>query len=244
MSIDLQLQGKIALVTGASRGIGRAAALELSRHGVHILLLGRTQSALESVYDEIINEGGKATGIPIDLTDYDAIDRLGGIIASKWGKLDILIGNAGQLGTISPVSHIKPKDFETTISVNLIANMRLIRAFEPLLLQSDAGRAVFVTSGVAQSSTAFWGGYAASKAGLDTLVRCWANEQKNTNLRINLLSPGAVRTAMRAKAMPGEDPNTLPRAEDIAPIFLQLCADSYKETGKIIRWENSQFKQP
>lgn len=224
---------RVALVTGASRGIGRAVALDLAAKNIHVLLLARTQGALEAVYDEIAGAGGEATGVPMDLTDYGAIDRLGGVVAEKWGRLDILIGNAGILGPISPVAHADPGQFEKTLAVNVTTNARLIRAFEPLLLASQAGRAVFITSGAAASAKPFWGAYSMSKAALDALVKSWANEQKNTPLRVNLYSPGPVRTAMRAQAMPGEDPSTLPAAEDIAPEITALCAAEVRETGAV-----------
>ena len=225
---------RVALVTGASRGIGRAVALALAEQNIHILLLARTQGGLEEVYDEIVNAGGEATGVPMDLTDYEAIDRLGGVIAERWGKLDIFVGNAGILGPISPVAHMKPDEFEKTLAVNVTANARLIRALEPLLLASDNGRAVFLTSGAAYSTKPFWGAYSTSKAALDALVKSWANEQKNTALKINLYSPGPVRTAMRAQAMPGENPSTLPTAEDIAPQIVSLCSPNYQATGELV----------
>lgn len=237
MSASSSDRQRVALVTGASRGIGRAVALGLAAQKIHVLLLAKTQGGLESVYDEIVSAGGEATGVPMDLTDYDAIDRLGGVVAERWGQLDILIGNAGILGPISPVAHMTPSEFEKTLAVNVTANARLIRAFEPLLLASDAGRAVFLTSGAAYSAKPFWGAYSTSKAALDALVKSWANEQKNTALKINLYSPGPVRTAMRAQAMPGEDPQNLPTAEEIALQIVTLCAPDYKETGEIIsKW--------
>ena len=228
---------RVALGTGTSGGIGRAAALTLAEQNVHVLLLARTQGGLEDVYDEIVSAGGEATGVPMDITDYDAIDRLGGVIAERWGKLDVFIGNAGILGPISPVAHMTPDEFEKTLAVNVTANARLIRALEPLLLASDHGRAVFLTSGAAYSAKPFWGAYSTSKAALDALVKSWANEQKNTSLKVNLYSPGPVRTAMRAQAMPGENPSTLPTAEDVAPQIISLCAPDYQETGEIIsKW--------
>lgn len=228
---------RVALVTGASRGIGKAVALALAEQNIHVLLLARTQGGLEDVYDEIVTIDGEATGVPMDLTDYDAIDRLGGVIAERWGKLDIFVGNAGILGPISPVAHMTPSEFEKTLAINVTSNARLIRALEPLLLASDAGRAVFLTSGAAYSAKPFWGAYSTSKAALDALVKSWANEQKNTSLKINLYSPGPVRTAMRALAMPGENPSTLPTAEDVAPQIVSMCAPDYQETGEIIsKW--------
>lgn len=237
MSLSNKDSQRVALVTGASRGIGRAVALALAEQNIHVLLLARTQGGLEDVYDEIVTANGEATGVPMDLTDYDAIDRLGGVIAERWGKLDIFVGNAGILGPISPVAHMTPSEFEKTLAINVTSNARLIRALEPLLLASDAGRAVFLTSGAAYSTKPFWGAYSTSKAALDALVKSWANEQKNTSLKINLYSPGPVRTAMRAQAMPGENPSTLPTAEDVAPQIVSLCAPDYQETGEIIsKW--------
>ena len=237
MSLSTKDSQRVALVTGASRGIGRAVALALVEQNIHVLLLARTQGGLEDVYDEIVTADGEATGVPMDLTDYDAIDRLGGVIAERWGKLDIFVGNAGILGPISPVAHMTPSEFEKTLAINVTSNARLIRALEPLLLASDAGRAVFLTSGAAYSTKPFWGAYSTSKAALDALVKSWANEQKNTSLKINLYSPGPVRTAMRAQAMPGENPSTLPTAEDVAPQIVSLCAPDYQETGEIIsKW--------
>jgi NAD(P)-dependent dehydrogenase (short-subunit alcohol dehydrogenase family) len=237
MSLSTKDSQRVALVTGASRGIGRAVALALAEQNIHVLLLARTQGGLEDVYDEIVTADGEATGVPMDLTDYDAIDRLGGVIAERWGKLDIFVGNAGILGPISPVAHMTPSEFEKTLAINVTSNARLIRALEPLLLASDAGRAVFLTSGAAYSTKPFWGAYSTSKAALDALVKSWANEQKNTSLKINLYSPGPVRTAMRAQAMPGENPSTLPTAEDVAPQIVSLCAPDYQETSEIIsKW--------
>ncbi|MGC6511701.1 MAG: SDR family NAD(P)-dependent oxidoreductase [Parvibaculales bacterium] len=225
---------RLALVTGASRGIGRAVALALAAQGDHVLLIGRDETSLTSVYDEISDAGGDATGVPLDVTDYAALDRLGAIIAEKWGRLDSLVGNAALLGPMSPVAHIAGEEFEKLMAVNVTANARLIQSMEPLLLASDSGRAVFVTSGVAESAKPFWGGYATSKAALNTLVRCWAHEQQGTNLKINLLSPGPVRTAMRAKAMPGENPDSLTRPEELAPLFLEMLSPDWTQTGQII----------
>ena len=228
--------GRVALVTGASRGIGYAVARALALAGAHVLLVERTQGALEALYDDIRTNGGEATGVPMDVTDGDALDRLGAAVAERWGHLDLLVGNAGELGPITPISHIAPEAFEKALAVNVTANARLIRAMEPLLLQAEAPRAVFVTSGTAGKARPFWGAYATSKAALDAMVRTWAHEHKNDALRVNLLSPGPVRTAMRAQAMPGEDPNTLPTPTDVAPLFLELLSPQEKRTGETVRF--------
>ena len=228
--------GRLALVTGASRGLGYAVARALALAGAHVLLVGRTQGALEALYDEIRSNGGEATGVPMDVTDGDALDRLGATVAERWGHLDLLVGNAGELGPITPVSHIAPEAFEKALAVNVTANARLIRAMEPLLLQAKAPRAIFVTSGAASKAPPFWGAYATSKAALDTMVRTWAHEHKNDALRVNLLSPGPVRTAMRAQAMPGEDPDTLPTPTDVAPLFLELLSPQETRTGETVRF--------
>ena len=180
--------------------------------------------------DEIQKIGGKATLVPLDLKDLDAIDRLGGMIYERWGKLDILVGNAGLLGVLTPVGHIEPKEWEQVLTINVTANYRLIRSLDPLLRRSDAGRAIFVTSGAADKCRPFWGIYSATKAALNALVKTWAHENEKTAMRINLVSPGPVATAMRAKAMPGEDPSTLPRPAELAPLFLE-------KTGEIVAFE-------
>ena len=229
--------GKLALVTGAGRGIGWAVAEALAAQGAEVLLLARTQGALEELYDSISKAGGKAVGVPMDLTDYDAIDRLGASLAERYGKLDLLVGNAGVLGPLTPVSHIDPQEFDKAMALNVTANARLIRAMEPLLMQADAPRAVFTTSGAAQKCRPYWGAYSTSKAALDALVKSWAHEHENDALRVNLLSPGPVRTAMRAQAMPGEDPDTLPNPADVAPLFLELLSESEMRTGEIVGFE-------
>ena len=233
----MAFDGKLALVTGATRGLGWAVAEALAAAGAHVLMLGRTQGALEELYDIIKNAGGEATGVPMDVTDGDALDRLGASIAERWGKLDLLVGNAGVLGPLTPVSHIDPDDLAKVLAVNVTANARLIRAMEPLLLQAAHPRAVFTTSGAAQKCRPFWGAYSTGKAALDALVKSWAHEHENDALRVNLLSPGPVRTAMRAQAMPGEDPDTLPAPADIAPLFLELLSESETRTGEIVGFE-------
>jgi len=235
------LQGKVVLVTGASRGIGYAAALEAARRGAHVVAVARTIGGLEDLDDEIQALGGAATLVPLDLADYDAIDRLGAAIFERWGMLDGLVANAAMLGVLSPVGHIKPKDFEKTIALNVTANYRLIRSLDVLLRQSAAGRAVFVSSGAARSGKPYWGLYAASKAALEALVRSYAAEMAQTNVRINLFDPGPVRTAMRAKAMPGEDPDTLPMPTDIAPSLIDLVSPKTASHGQLFDMREKRF---
>ena len=238
----MRFDGKLALVTGATRGIGWAVAQALAAEGAHVLMLGRTQGALEELYDIISNAGGPnhqggATGVPLDLTDGDALDRLGASIAERWGRLDMLVGNAGVLGPLTPVSHIDPDELAKVLAVNVTANARLIRAMEPLLMAAEAPRAVFTTSGAAQKCRPFWGAYSTGKAALDALVKSWAHEHENDALRVNLLSPGPIRTAMRAQAMPGEDPDTLPSPANLAPLFLELLSKTETRTGEIVDYK-------
>lgn len=226
------LTSRIALVTGASRGIGFATALALAKAGAHIVATARTQGGLEELDDEIRKGGGSATLVPLNLTDSDGIARLGAGLHERYGKLDILVGNAGVLGPSSPIGHIELKTFNDVMAVNVSANFQLIRCMEPLLKQSDAGRAVFITSGAASKATAYVSPYAASKAALETLARAWAQETANTKLRVNLFNPGPVRTRMRATLMPGEDPATLDTPEQVAEFIVPLCAPDWTETGK------------
>jgi NAD(P)-dependent dehydrogenase (short-subunit alcohol dehydrogenase family) len=228
------LHDRIALVTGASRGIGRAVALELAREGAHVIALARTVGALEELDDEIKKAGSEATLVPVDLKDVGAPARLAQAIASRWGRLDILIGNAGVLGTLMPVTQIDPKLWVEALEVNVSANLRLIQALDPLLKKSDAGRALFVTSGAATNVRAYWGIYSTTKAALDAIVKTYAAECANTPIRVNLLSPGPVRTAMRAKAMPGEDATKLRTPEDIAPHIIELVLPTETRNGEIV----------
>jgi NAD(P)-dependent dehydrogenase (short-subunit alcohol dehydrogenase family) len=230
------LAGRIALVTGASRGIGRAVALELARRGAHVIALARTQGALEALDDEVRAVGSEATLVPCDIKDFDALDRLGLAIHQRWGKLDILVGNAGVLGPLTPIAHCDPDKWEQVFAVNVTANYRLLRSLDPLLRASDAGRVVFVSSGAAQRDelAAFWGPYCASKAALDGIVRAYAAETANvSSVRAMSVNPGPLRTRMRAAAMPGEDPLTLRTPEEFAPKLAELCAPEWSETGKI-----------
>ena len=228
------LKGRIALVTGASRGIGKAAAIGLAAAGAHVICVARTVGGLEATDDEIKKGGGTATLVPLNIRDFDALDRLGKTIFDRWGRLDAFFGNAGSLGVLTPLSHLEPKVFQELIEVNVTANWRLIRSLDPLLRQSDAGRALFVTSGAARKHTPFWGGYGMAKAALESLALTYDEECATTNVKVNLLSPGAVRTGMRAKAMPGEDPMTLPPPEALAPLIVELLSPSNKKNGELV----------
>lgn len=228
------LKDKIALITGASRGIGSAVAKRYAAEGAHVILLARTVGGLEELDDEIQSAGGKTTLVPCDLRQFDKIDELGAVVAERFGKLDILVGNAGVLGELTPVSHITPKVWQEVMDINVTANYRLIRSFDPLLKLSDAGRALFVTSGVAPSHFAYWGAYSASKAALEKLIYVYAEETKKTNLRVNLVDPGVVRTKMRETAMPGEDPNTLPAPEAITDVFVDLATNNCQKHGEVV----------
>ncbi|MBT6116857.1 MAG: SDR family NAD(P)-dependent oxidoreductase [Rhodospirillaceae bacterium] len=232
-----RLDGRIAVVTGASRGIGAAVAKRFAREGAHLVLIARTQGGLEEVDDAVRTEGGSAaTLVPLDLRDFEALDRLGAALHERHGKLDVLVGNAGILGPLSPVGHIEPDSWQQVMDVNLTANWRLIRSLDPLLRQSDAGRAIFVSSGVAGFAKPYWGAYAASKAALEMMVKVYAAEvERITPVRANILDPGVVRTAMRAEAFPGEDPMSLPHPDDIADIFLDLADPACTRTGEVVR---------
>ena len=238
------LQGRIAVVTGASRGIGRAASLALARAGAHIVALARTQGALEELDDEIRAAGGSATLVPVDLQDVDALDRLGAGLNERYGKLDILFGNAGLLGGLTPLGHIDPKTWNEVMAVNVTANWRLIRSLDPLLRQSDAGRALFVTSGAAHKCTAYWGVYSVSKAALEALARTYAAETATTPVRVMLVNPGPLRTRMRAAAMPGEDPDTLRTPEDLAPHIVRLASPNWSETGRLYDFPSDRVLTP
>ncbi|MBR9826085.1 MAG: SDR family NAD(P)-dependent oxidoreductase [Alphaproteobacteria bacterium] len=231
---SIDLKGQLALVTGASRGIGRAMALELAKSGAHVIATGRTTGGLEDLDDDIKAAGGTATLVPMDLMSEDGIEQLGQIVMDRWGKLDILLASAGLLGDLTPASQVKSKTWRDVMGVNLIAPARMIRAFEAPLLEADAGRAVFISSGAAKSRRAFWAPYAASKAALDALVQSWAKEHEKDALSINLVYPGAVRTAMRAKAFPGEDASKLPEPSALWPLMAELVSPSSTRHGEII----------
>jgi NAD(P)-dependent dehydrogenase (short-subunit alcohol dehydrogenase family) len=230
---------RIALVTGASRGIGRAVALELARRNWRVVCVARSQKALEALDDEIKAAGGEATLVPLDLRDYAGIDQLGGALFERFGRLDALAACAGALGALTPAHQATPGVIEETIGVNYIANHRLIRSIHPLLRASDAGRAVFLSSGVARKQRAYWGPYAASKAALDALVMCYAAELEVTPIKANVFNPGPTRTSMRAKAYPGEDPMTLPAPEEVAPAIVAMLEPAYQENGAWVQFERT-----
>jgi NAD(P)-dependent dehydrogenase (short-subunit alcohol dehydrogenase family) len=227
------LAGRIALVTGASRGIGYATALALAQAGAHVVAVARTVGGLEELDDAIRAGDGSATLVPLDLRDVDGIARLGDALRERYRRLDVLIGNAGVLGPLSPVSHVEPKAWDEVIAVNVTANFHLVRSMDMLLRLSEAGRAVFLTTGVAAVPRAYWGPYAISKAALNALALTYAAETVTTNVRVNLFNPGPTRTRMRATAMPGEDPMSLKTAETVADKIVEMCLPDFSETGKI-----------
>lgn len=246
------LTGRIALVTGASRGIGYHIAKQMAAAGAHVIAVARTIGGLEELDDEIKAERqktgkGEATLVPLDLTDMAGIDRLGGAIHERWKKLDILVANAGVLGVISPIGHVEAKVFDRVMAVNVTGTWRLIRSVDPLLRQSDAGRAIVLTSNAAHSARAFWAPYAASKAAVETLMRSWADETRSLPLRVNAADPGGTRTAMRAQAFPGENPDTLPHPSEIASRIISMASPELGRTGliyqaKFDRW--TEYQQP
>ncbi len=244
MSTEKALEGRLAVVTGASRGIGRAMALELARAGAHVIAVARTTGALEELDDLIRKETGEgATLVPLDVTDGPGVDRLGAAIFERWKKLDILFANAGVLGPLSPLGHIDPKDFEKVLAVNVTANWRFIRSLDPLLRQSDAGRVVFVTSGAATKCRAYWGPYSVSKAAVECLARTYAHECEKTAIRVNIINPGPIRTAMRAAAFPGEDPETLPTPEELAAAMLPLFTPQVSDNGAIFDFREGHIQR-
>ena len=228
----MRLKDRIALVTGASRGLGAAAALAFAKEGAHVIAVARTVGGLEALDDRIKQAGGNATLVPLDLTDGPGIDRLGAALHERFGKLDVLLGNAGLLGTLSPIGHIDPEIFEKVIAVNVTANWRLIRSLDPLLRASDAGRAIFVTSGISRRIVPYWSAYAASKAALDMMVGTYAAESAHTKVRVNLYNPGPMRTGMRKEAFPGEKPESLPLPEAHAEALIQLALPACQMNGE------------
>lgn len=233
MSVDLT--GRVAVITGASRGIGAAVARRFAAAGAHVVLVARTTGALEALDDEIRNAGGRATLIPLNLLDFDKVDTLGPALAERFGRCDILVANAGMLGTLGPLPHADAKEWDRVIGLNLSANFRLVRTLDPLLRASDAGRAIFVTSGAAEGPRAYWGAYAVSKAGLEAMARSYAAENEKTNLRVNIIDPGRVRTKMRAAAYPGEDPQSVIPPEDVVDAFLALADPAMTAHGQRVK---------
>jgi len=225
----------VALVTGASRGIGAAVALELARRGMHVVITARTEGGLAETDDAIRAAGGSATLLPLDLVGAAGLDAIGPSLFDRFGRLDVLVHNAGALGRLTPVPHILPADWEAVVGVNLTAAWRLIRTCAPVLLAAPAGRAVFVTSARAGQPLAYWGAYGATKAALDHLALTWADEVRASDLRINLFDPGVVATRMRADAMPGEDPKQLARPADVAPALADLCMPTEARHGQVVR---------
>jgi NAD(P)-dependent dehydrogenase (short-subunit alcohol dehydrogenase family) len=225
---------RIVLVTGASRGIGRAAAVALAKDGAHVVLVARTVGGLEEADDEVRKAGGSATLVPLDLKDFAAIDRLGASLFERWGRLDGLFANAGALGVLTPLAHLDPKVWQDALDVNVTANWRLIRSLDPLLKKSQAGRALFVSSGAARNFRPYWGAYGVTKAALEAIALTYAAECEGTDVKVNLLNPGPLRTAMRAKAMPGEDPKTLQPPEAVAPLIVELLSPSCTKNGELV----------
>ena len=228
MSEPQPLSGRIAVVTGASRGIGYHAAKGLAAAGAHVVAVARTVGGLEELDDEIKAAGGSATLVPLDLKDYEGIDRLGAALFERWKRLDILLGNAGILGRLSPLAHVPPEVWDDVMAINVTANWRLIRSLEPLLRQSDAGRALFLSSGAARNLRPFWGPYSVSKAALEALLKTYAKEMAKTAIKVVAIDPGATRTGMRAQAMPGEDPETLPHPSELVPHLLEMASPGFQ----------------
>lgn len=239
-----RFKDRIALVTGASRGLGRAMALALSREGAHVVICARTAGALEELDDEIRAVGGKATILKLDLRAGDRIDQLGPVLYQRWGKLDILVAAGGILGPLSPLPHVAADAWASVLDINLSANWRLIRTLDPLLKRSDAGRAMFVTCGAASGDLAYWGPYAVSKAGLEALAKSYAQELVNTPVRVSLFDPGAMRTGLRAKAFPGEDRNKLADPTDVAEFALPLLLPTATDNGVLVRYHASSETAP
>lgn len=244
MTAAKTLSGRIALVTGASRGIGRAAAIGLAQAGAHVVLAARTVGGLEEVDDIIRKAGGAATLLPLDLGDAAKLDALGPSLHQRWGKLDILIANGAMLGPLTPLGHIKDEDWARVLEINLSANWRLIRTLDPLLRLSDAGRGVFVTSAAVQKCLAYWGCYSITKSAVDALVKTYANELASTAVKVNLVNPGPVRTAMRRQAFPGEPPESLPPPEDLAELFVELSQPSLAVSGQIFDYRAWREQHP
>lgn len=233
---DIDLKGRVALVTGASKGIGAAVAKAYAKAGAHVVLVARNKKALEVVDDEIRQAGGQATLLPLDLMNFDDVDKLGPSLYERFGKLDIFVGNAGLLGTLGPLAQISNTEYQRVLDTNLSANFRLIKTLDPLLQASEAGRAIFVsTSAEVTEGRAYWGTYSISKAALESMARVYAAENEKTNIRVNIIDPVRVRTDMRSAAKPGEDPMSLPHPDDITSKFLELASSDCKAHGEVIQ---------
>jgi NAD(P)-dependent dehydrogenase (short-subunit alcohol dehydrogenase family) len=232
--MDSLFKGRIVLVTGASRGIGRAVAVALAKAGAHVVAVARTVGGLEDLDDDIKKEGGTATLVPLDLKDVAGIDRMAAAVHERWGRLDALFGNAGIMGAMTPLTHLNPKIWDDVMAINLTANWRLIRDFDPLLHQSDAGRVLMMSSAVARLNRPYWGPYAISKAALEMMIFTYAAECNGTQVKANAYNPGPTRTRMRAEAMPGEDPMTLPTPEDVTPLILELLSPACTNNGELV----------
>lgn len=243
MSSGKALEGRVAVVTGASRGIGYFTALAFAEAGAHVIAVARTVGGLEELDDAIKAKGGSATLVPLDLRQMDAIDQLGAAIFERWGRLDVFFANAGILGQLSPLGHIPPKVWDEVMAVNVTANWRLVRSFDPLLRRSESGRAIFMSSGAARNFRAYWGPYSVSKAAVEALARTYAAEMRNTPVRVALVNPGATRTAMRAKAMPGEDPDTLPDPSEIGPHLVALAAPDFDANGALFEFREGELRR-
>ena len=245
--IERSLAGRVALITGATRGIGHALAIVLARAGAHVVGIGRTQGALEELDDAVRAVGSTATLVPLDMRDYAGIYRLAKALNERHQRLDVLVGNAAIGGQRSPLGHVDPAAWDEAMAVNVTANYHLIRAMDPLLRRATAGRAVFMTSGAATHARAYAGPYSVSKAALDVLARTYAAETDSTPIRVNVFNPGPTRTRMRAQVMPGEDPMTLPTPEQVAEKILDLCLPSFSETGKLYDYRAKkllEFRHP
>ena len=227
----------LALVTGASRGIGASIAKGLAKKGIHVIILARTIGALEEINDEITGDGGSCTIVAMDLLDYPAIDRLGASIFERWGKLDILIGNAAILGQLSPIHHYDPKIWDEVMGINLTANYRLIRSLDPLLRLSKSGRVIFISSNISDGSHPYWGAYAASKAALETIAKVYSAETEQLDLKINILDPGKTRTNLRAGAFPGEDPSKNKSSDEVMHFVLKILSDDYIDNEYILNYQ-------
>ena len=242
--MTLPLAGRVALVTGASRGIGRAAALAFAAAGAHVVALARTTGGLEELDDEVRAIGGAATLVPVDLNDVPAIEKLGPALLERWGRLDILLANAGILGPLTPLTHASAKEWAEVFETNVTANWRLLKSVEPALQASDAARVILMSSGAAHKCLAYWGPYSISKAAVEALARTYAAETATTPLKVMLVNPGPLRTKMRAQAMPGEDPAVLRTPEDLAPHLVRLASPDWVESGKIFDLPQGKVLSP